>query len=647
MRHDSPTTTAFCRGIRHLTLVPIVLAMAICSASSFAQAVTVTTVNDIVDFPAPQQVGNLPGPDGVISFREAVLAANNTPGPQTIEFAIPQSDWWLVSNMAVLRLESTPFVLTDAETTVDFTTQTDFTGDTNPNGWEVGVYGLQPNAMGVTAILVNGNNCVIKGLSKIWQRGYGVELRGDNNRVIACTITGPLYAGVKIQGSVGNPAENNIIGGTEPGEGNILSAGNSGVRIDGPAENNIVIGNTLSGSFFGVEIRTATCCPGYVASNNRVGGPTPAERNFIFGAGKYGEEGFPVGGQVAVQYSPNNIIEGNYIGVRSDGVTIPAVQRGPVGVEVRTSAQTIVRNNLIGGILVVGVNHHAGERFGDAIRVMGDCEGALIEGNQIGIAADNSTPIVNRAGLVAKYWSIDGTPIVPGPILVQHNLIANSETTGVRVEGQITRVHLTANSIFNNGEIGIDLLTLPGGGTGVSPNDPGDADTGGNQLQNFPVITAAETDGSSTHVQGTLNSTPNAVFTLEFFANVQCDPSNHGEGQSFLGSIEIATDANGDASFDATLPAAAPVDSFLTATAADIVGNTSEFSACQIVTGSKTRAADINQDGVVNVTDLLIVINAWGPCPPSPDPCLADIVPADGDLVVNVSDLLQVISDWG
>ena len=82
----------------------------------------------------------------------------------------------------------------------------------------------------------------------------------------------------------------NIVGGTASGEGNYLS----GLVIDGPAEGNIVIGNTVIG---GVTVQGATRY-GVIASNNRIGGPTPAERNVISGAGHYGEEGFPVGDAV-------------------------------------------------------------------------------------------------------------------------------------------------------------------------------------------------------------------------------------------------------------------------------------------------------------------------------------------------------------
>ncbi|MCI0629889.1 MAG: hypothetical protein L0Y44_04465, partial [Phycisphaerales bacterium] len=52
-------------------------------------------------------------------------------------------------------------------------------------------------------------------------------------------------------------------------------------------------------------------------------------------------------------------------------------------------------------------------------------------------------------------------------------------------------------------------------------------------------------------------------------------------------------------------------------------------------------------DGVVNVHDLLAVISAWGPCPPEPASCPADIAPGSGNGAVDVNDLLVVISTWG
>ncbi len=52
---------------------------------------------------------------------------------------------------------------------------------------------------------------------------------------------------------------------------------------------------------------------------------------------------------------------------------------------------------------------------------------------------------------------------------------------------------------------------------------------------------------------------------------------------------------------------------------------------------------DVNRDGVVNVSDLLIMISEWGACG-NPDDCPADVT---GDGYVNVSDILTAIGNWG
>jgi hypothetical protein len=65
----------------------------------------------------------------------------------------------------------------------------------------------------------------------------------------------------------------------------------------------------------------------------------------------------------------------------------------------------------------------------------------------------------------------------------------------------------------------------------VRNNDAGDADTGPNNDQNYPVLNSARTDGAQIDLAGTLNSTANTRFRIEFFSSSAADPTGYGEGQ--------------------------------------------------------------------------------------------------------------------
>jgi hypothetical protein len=53
--------------------------------------------------------------------------------------------------------------------------------------------------------------------------------------------------------------------------------------------------------------------------------------------------------------------------------------------------------------------------------------------------------------------------------------------------------------------------------------------------------------------------------------------------------------------------------------------------------------SDLDGDGMVGTSDLLLLLANWGPCPPDP-PCTGDL---DGDGEVAANDLLQLLSAWG
>ncbi len=156
--------------------------------------------------------------------------------------------------------------------------------------------------------------------------------------------------------------------------------------------------------------------------------------------------------------------------------------------------------------------------------------------------------------------------------------IYNNDGDGIRISDG--RFHtLTFNDILDNGGLGIDL-----GGDGVTANDVNDPDAGPNDLLNAPVIIRATRQNFDILVEGIYNGLPNAAYTLEFYDNAACDPSGYGEGDLFLGSATVTTNANGNASFSELLGGyegeGQGAGGFITATATDALGSASEFSRC-------------------------------------------------------------------
>ena len=140
--------------------------------------------------------------------------------------------------------------------------------------------------------------------------------------------------------------------------------------------------------------------------------------------------------------------------------------------------------------------------------------------------------------------------------------IQNNTGDGFRVEsGNGNRF---SGSTGNNGGLGINLVAPGDPANGVTPNDPGDADTGPNDLLNFPVIQSVTGNSGNYTVSGTACS--NCSVTLYTSTN---DASGHGEGIP-LNSIN----ANASGNWSTTLQLLPGTN--LTATATDSFGNMSD-----------------------------------------------------------------------
>jgi hypothetical protein len=205
----------------------------------------------------------------------------------------------------------------------------------------------------------------------------------------------------------------------------------------------------------------------------------------------------------------------------------------------------------------------------------------MIQGNIIGLNALGTTPLPNTFGGISVDDAVNN--VIGGTQSQAGNRISFNSGPGVTIfSGSGNSIR--GNSIFSNVGLGIDLAP-----TNINANDPGDSDTGANDRQNFPVLTTLLSAPSSTTIQGTLNSTPNTTFQIDFYSNVSCDPSGNGEGGQFFNTTSVMTDGNGNATIDASFPIALDPGRSITATATDPGGSTSEFSPCN----SSTAAGSI------------------------------------------------------
>lgn len=205
-----------------------------------------------------------------------------------------------------------------------------------------------------------------------------------------------------------------------------------------------------------------------------------------------------------------------------------------------------------------------------------------MQGNLIGTQRDGTSPLGN---LGEGVYVDSPNNTIGGTRLGQANVISSNGADGVFVEDvgvDNTGNRISANSIYSNGGLGIDLRGGTENAAGATKNDPKDPDTGANDLQNKPVITSAVSASGTITIEAKLNSTPRKPFVVELFSS----PSGN-EGKKFLGNKAVSTNSNGNVTFSFVPARKVPLEHKVTATATDVVeANTSEFSAPKAVTTS-------------------------------------------------------------
>lgn len=339
--------------------------------------------------------------------------------------------------------------------------------------------------------------------------------------------------------------------------------GGIGVELQAAADA-VIEGCHFSGVGTGIQ-----CTDG---SGHRVGGATPAARNVF--VCRTGLAGFETTGLT---------LQGNFFGIRRPDGTLEGNM--DFSLDLLSSPEA-----LIGGTGAGEGNQFIGN--GLPLRVVGGTatsQQTRILGNRIGTDFAGSTDTGNRGGgLLLNLTGVQVGGTGPG----EANVIAHNLGDGVRLSAG-RQVTIRGNSIFGNVPAGVPNPNAPtlgidlGNDDRITPNDTGDGDGNANGQQNFPVLTLASNTAAGLVLRGRLNSTASRTFTLDFYGNAECDPSGNGEGQTYLGSFDVTTAASGNITFAQTLNTPPP-GNFVTATATDAEGNTSEFCACLAVTQAPT-----------------------------------------------------------
>lgn len=404
-----------------------------------------------------------------------------------------------------------------------------------------------------------------------------------------------------------------VVGGLQPGEGNLVSGnGIDGVTLDNSSAGVLLQQNRVGTDFTGnAAIPNGGNGVSLIGNDHQVGGAHAAAGNLIsgnaqngllvsgggfsiagnrigsnsagshsLGNGGYGVRIFGSGGGVLGGDLPahGNLISGNARGVSLEqGTRLVSVFNNTIGLDL--SQSYALASNGSGIQVFTGENLIGAPGKGNVIAGHGDnglvldagAEHNLIQGNWIGTNQALEPGLGNGdAGVLAN---LANNNLIGGTAPGEGNVIAGNRLAAVR-SGRGDGNEISGNAIFDNGFSGIDI-----GEFLLNTNDALDQDQIGNRKQNFPLLFSATASSGLVDVEVRLNNEPDTWYRVEFFASSACDSTGFGEGQVFVDSRAITTNASGAAVAEFTLSQPGP-QAFMTATVTDAEGNTSEFSPC-------------------------------------------------------------------
>ncbi|MCQ3929406.1 MAG: hypothetical protein DPW16_03020 [Chloroflexi bacterium] len=559
-------------------------------------------------------------PIGTCTLRAAIQQANALPGLDEIHFAIGTGLQTIIPS-ATLPTITDPLIID---------------GTTQPGYISTPIIVLSGTGGGnVIGLNLTASNSIIRSLV-INQFDIGISIDGNsavNNLIagnfIGTTATGLAPAPNRTAGiRLTNGASNNTIGGTTPADRNLIS-GNLGVGILVTSINTDP--NLIAGNFIGTDL-TGTLIDPSPAIGDELGN---------------GSDGISVTGGADQLTVSGNVIAGNNDGIRfaGGGTTSHQVIGNFIGTDLTGTVALPNRGNgvnILSGAqrIQIGAPNLGNVISANAlngVHIQSSASAVTIQSNYIGTDATQSLTLGNALNGIYLSYSSNNRPgenFIGGFGVNEGNVIAHNGEAGVRIDypnqptGSSPYVGagntISRNSIYANGGLGIDLVLL-NTSPGPTPNDPApDADNGPNDLQNFPDLTRASTNGiNATAIQGNLTTRPNLQVRIEFFNNPSCDPSGYGEGMTFLGAYDAVTDSTGVLNFNVTLPIGIPVGSFITATTVaqtvppSSFRNTSEFSPCLAAVSTTnlvlTKTDNIDPVAVGNNLIYTLTVSNTGP----------------------------------
>ncbi len=401
---------------------------------------------------------------------------------------------------------------------------------------------------------------------------YGIDLAFQANSVVVQSN----YIGTDITGEnamangtgvaiFGLGLSSNVIGGSVAGADNVISGNGIGIDLVGTS------GNTVEGNYIGVD-QTGTQRLGNTtgilvdgSSGNTIGGTAFKARNVI--------SGNLAQGILSENQSTSNRILGNYIGTDQSGSN-PLGNSGP-GIEfMETTGTVAAAGNIVGGTLG-GSRNIISANAGDGILFTGsEARGDLVQDNYIGTDLLGTTPIGNSLSGI-EVTNGAGAITIGGTAAGAANLIAfNGSTSSATVTAGVLAtggpVLISGNSTYSNARLGIDL-----NGSGIPLLNAPMGTT------NYPVILSASYDpvNNLSNYSGTLDAAASTPYQVEIFRLATANASGYGEGQTFVGAVDVTTDSGGHASFLLSVSGNLPKHVVLSATATNLTTlTTSEYA---------------------------------------------------------------------